>query len=265
MKAIVVDNEEVAVGLGKFTVCNVRGLDIVEIFNDGEAALRYIENNGIDLVILDVNMQRVNSVNLGSEIKRMKPDIALVCITEGPAFPMDAINLRAAAYIPKPCTPESLGYAVDMALLLSNRRKKKIFARTFGYFDVFVSGKPIMFKSAKAKELLALLVDRQGGTVTNDQIIATLWEDRPNDVSTQNLCSKICKSLENELRDNGAGDILMSSRGVKCLDTEKFECDLYMMLDGDRKTADRYIGEYMMEYSWAESKAALLDKYLQIY
>ena len=36
-----------------------------------------------------------------------------------------------------------------------------------------------MFKSAKAKELLALLIDRQGGTVTTDQVIGTLWEDRP--------------------------------------------------------------------------------------
>ncbi len=56
-------------------------------------------------------------------------------------------------------------------------------ARTFGYFDLFVDERPVMFKSAKAKELLAVLVDRQGGTVTTDQIIGTLWEDRPNDVS----------------------------------------------------------------------------------
>lgn len=265
MKTIVIDEDKSVIEEIRFTANDIGELDIVGTFYDGEAALRYIENNALDLVILDVSIHGVDSSSLGREIKKKIPDVALVYTTGDLAFPIDAINLRAVAYLQKPCTAEALKYAVDMAALLSKKKKKKVFARTFGYFDLFVSGKPIMFKSAKAKELLALLIDRQGGTVTSDQIIGTLWEDRPNDVSTQNLCSKICKTLEKELRDNGAGDMLVSSRSVKCLDTDQFECDLYMMLDGDKKTADRYIGEYMMEYSWAENKAALLDKYLQNY
>ncbi|HBA96665.1 MAG TPA: response regulator, partial [Lachnospiraceae bacterium] len=42
----------------------------------------------------------------------------------------------------------------------------------------------------------------------------------------------------------------------------KFECDLYKLLDGNKNVAGRYIGEYMMEYSWAENRAALLERYL---
>ena len=38
----------------------------------------------------------------------------------------------------------------------------RICIRTFGYFDVFVEGKPIAFRNKKSKELLALLVDRRG-------------------------------------------------------------------------------------------------------
>lgn len=265
MKAIIVDDDKQAVEAIRCTAHDIEALDIVDTFNDGEVALKYIESNRIDLVILDVSIQSMDGISLGSKIKKKRSDVLLVYITGDLAFPIDAINLRAVAYLQKPCTAESLKYAVDMALLLSTKRKKKVFARTFGYFDLFVSGKPIMFRSAKAKELLALLIDRQGGTVTSDQIIGTLWEDRPNDVSTQNLCSKICKTLEKELSDNGVGGMLVSSRSVKCLDTDQFECDLYMMLDGDKKVADRYIGEYMMEYSWAENRAALLDKYLQSY
>ncbi len=54
----------------------------------------------------------------------------------------------------------------------------------------------------------------------------------------------------------------MMFQGVRSLDTSKFECDLYKLLNGNRNVADRYIGEYMMEYSWAEDRAALLDRYL---
>ena len=50
-----------------------------------------------------------------------------------------------------------------------------IYIRTFGYFDVFVNGTPIAFRHEKAKELLAVLVDRRGGYVTAREIIACLW------------------------------------------------------------------------------------------
>jgi hypothetical protein len=39
---------------------------------------------------------------------------------------------------------------------------KQVFIRTFGYFDIFVNSHPIEFSCSKAKELLALLVDRGG-------------------------------------------------------------------------------------------------------
>ena len=56
--------------------------------------------------------------------------------------------------------------------------------------------------------------------------------------------------------------MLITPRGVRSLDINKFECDLYKLLDGNKNVADRYIGEYMMEYSWAENRAALLERYL---
>ena len=114
----------------------------------------------------------------------------------------------------------------------------------------------------KAKELLALLVDRRGGTVTTDQIIGTLWEERPNDQYTQNLCSKIGKTLEKELKENNIEHILVSARGIKRVNTSEFRCDFYDLVDGDEKAAEKFFGEYMLEYSWAEERMALLSKYI---
>lgn len=265
MKAIMVDDEQSAVEVFKYEARNIWELDIAGTFYNGSAALEYIGSNDIDIAFLDIEMQGMNGITLGGEIKKKLPDIMLVYMTghdKCDKYAMSTIDLHAAGLLRKPYSEEDLRYAVESARLLSRRGKKRIFARTFGYFDLFVEGKPVLFKSAKAKELLALLVDRQGGTVTTDQIIGTLWEDRPNDVSTQSLCSKTCKTLEKELRKNGAGEILISSRGVKCLDTDKFQCDLYMLLEGKQKAAERYIGEYMMEYSWAENRTALLNKYI---
>lgn len=262
MKTIIVDDEKCAIEVFKYESRKIGEVELVGEFDDGQEALDFIDENEVELAVLDVNMSGMDGILLGSEIQNRVPGIMLIYITSSEQYAMDAIKLHAAAYLIKPFSEKELRYAIESARLLSKRNRKRIVARTFGHFDLFVDDKPIMFKSAKAKELLAMMIDRQGGTVTTDQIIGTLWEDRPNDYSTQNLCSKICKTLEKELSENGVDDILISSRGVRRLDTDKFDCDLYQMLDGDLKAADRFIGEYMVDYSWAESRMALLDKYI---
>ena len=54
--------------------------------------------------------------------------------------------------------------------------------RTFGKFDVFVDGLPVRFKDAKAKELLAICVDRKGELVGTEEVIDKLWKDIPKNV-----------------------------------------------------------------------------------
>ena len=81
----------------------------------------------------------------------------------------------------------------------------RIEIRTFGYFDVFVDGRPIAFRSEKAKELLALLVDRRGGFVTSADIITAFWEDEPITAQTRTRCGKVALRLNRTLEANGGG------------------------------------------------------------
>ena len=263
MKTIVVDDEVVAIQVLLMEAENIPELEIKATFQNGTEALKYVAGHEVELAILDIHMADMDGILLGRELRKLCPDILLIYITGYEKYAMNAIRLHAAAYLTKPYSEEELEYAVETARLLSKRRKKRIYVRTFGYFDVFVDGKPIMFKSAKAKELLALLIDRRGGIVTTDQMISVLWEDRPNDESTQNLCSKLVKQLQKELKDAGAQDMLVVCRGSRRVDPDSFECDIYEMLDGSQKVKEQYIGEYMLDYSWSENRTALLDRYLQ--
>lgn len=262
MKTIVVDDEKIALMTFMEEVKNIPELEVEGLFENAEEAVEYVKENKIDIAILDIEMQGIDGINLGNIFRRLNPKIMLIYITGYEKYAYEAIKLHAAAYLVKPFSSAQLEYAVETARLLSKRGKKKIFVRTFGHFDVFVDDEPIMFKSHKAKELLALLVDRRGGTVTTDQIIGTLWEERPNDQYTQNLCSKIGKTLEKELKENNIEHILVSARGIKRVNTSEFRCDFYDLVDGDEKAAEKFFGEYMLEYSWAEERMALLSKYI---
>lgn len=263
MKTIVVDDEVVALKMFLYEAEMVSGIEMKGAFQSPLEALQYASRNEVELAILDVEMPEMDGILLGQELRKNNPDIMLVYISNQEKYAMEAFRLHAAGYLMKPYTKEELQYAVESAYLLSKRKKKKIYARTFGYFDLFVDEKPVMFKSAKAKELLAYLIDRRGGIVTSEQIINVLWEDRPNDEATQNLCSKIVKTLKKELKEIGAENMLISSRGNKRVDIQVFDCDLYDFLEGKKELRERYIGEYLLDYSWAENRTAQLDKYIQ--
>lgn len=262
MKTILVDDEVRAMKVFETYAQGIPEVELIGEFTDGMEAVIYAKEHPVDLAVLDIQMSGMDGISIGKMLRLLYPDILLMYITGYESYAIDAIRLHAASYLLKPYTKEQLYYEIETAKLLSHRKKKRIFIKTFGHFDVFVDNHPIMFRSGKAKELLALLVDRQGGTVNTDQIICTLWEDRPNDEATQNLCSKVSKGLMNELKEHGAEEILISKRGIKRVVPESFECDYYELLEDDQQAKKQFVGDYMLDYSWAEERMGLLSKYL---
>jgi hypothetical protein len=134
--------------------------------------------------------------------------------------------------------------------------KKKIFARTFGHFDLFVDGKPITFSSAKEKELMALLIDRNGGTLSTSEAVSYLWEDEAADDRVSTRYRKLAMGLKKTLESYGIGYILITQKGVRSVDVTALECDYYGLLAGDEKYRKSFHNAYMSDYSWSEETLA---------
>ena len=62
--------------------------------------------------------------------------------------------------------------------------------------------------------------------------------------------------------DVGIAHILVSKNRQRWLVRESVECDLYRILEGDLEAGKAYAGEYLREYSWAESTNARLTQLL---
>ncbi len=130
--------------------------------------------------------------------------------------------------------------------------KKSVQIRTFGYFDVFVDGKAVMFKTEKAKELLAVLVDRRGGYVSPEEAISLLWEDEPVSPLILARYRKVALRLKNHLEEHGITGIVESINGKRRLVTEAVDCDLYRYLEDPAGHMHEYRGSYLTNYSWGE-------------
>ena len=130
---------------------------------------------------------------------------------------------------------------------------KRVVIQTFGYFNVLIDGRPIAFQHEKAKELLALLVDRKGKYVSSSEIISCLWEDEPVCENTRSRCRKAVFYLRETLEKYGVKDIIEStSKGYRRICTDVIDCDLYRYLDGEPAYARAFRGAYMTDYSWGK-------------
>lgn len=262
MRAILVDGDEISRNLFAEMVMNIHKLSLIAMFPSAEEALEYLTQNqeSIELAIMDVHLPKMNGLELAKQLQQMYSGIMIIFETGSVDYAIEALRIKVAGYIIKPYDRKEIDYAIESAYLLSKRRDSKIYARTFGHFDLFVDGEPVVFKSAKAKELLALLIDRQGGIVTSEQVISVLWEERPNDDATQNLASKISKTLKRELDSAGIGDIINIGRGILNLNVGSIECDLYEFLEGRVNAERQYYGEYMSDYFWGENRVYALNR-----
>ena len=261
MKAICVDDEELILYMIVKMCESLPQLDEVKGFKSATQALDWVKENHADVAFLDIDMPEMNGINLAAEMKNAQPDLSVVFVTGYSEYALDAFRVHASGYLLKPINKEKLEKEVEYALSQKSVEEKKpahIEIRTFGEFDVFVDGNVVNFKRAKARELLAYLVDREGGSVSRAAAFSVLWGDEAYDRSKQKQIDVIVRSLRETLKEYGIEEILSIERGMLRVNTEKFDCDLYHFLKGDIAMINRYRGEYMNQYSWAGLTEALI-------
>ena len=145
---------------------------------------------------------------------------------------------------------------------LPDAAKGKLFVRCFGNFEVFADGRALAFRRSKAKELFAFLVDRRGAVVSLREAEAAIWESMP---PSGRYSGSYLRTLVADLRQTlvacGHGDVLVRRRGELGVDATRITCDYYDYLRGDPSAINRWRGEYMAQYAWADSTAAALNAY----
>lgn len=252
MKVICVDDERL---LMEDTVAMCQTLPQVEAaigFTRPEDALHYLEGNRADAALLDIDMPGMNGIELAKAIREIRLDLPIIFLTGYPQYALEAYEVHPSGYLLKPVKKDRLAAELAYAAIKSQRKENAhIQARTFGNFDLLVDGKPLAFKQAKCKELLAYLIDRRGANVTRREAFAVLWEDRMYDRPMQKQLDTIIRLLRATLTENGIGDIFELKSAAMRITPELISCDAWLCLAGDQDAVRAFRGEYMSNYAWA--------------
>ena len=267
LKIVCVDDEPLVLGLTVSLCRELKQKPEAVGFESASEALAYFEKNTADIAILDISMPDMNGLLLAAKIKEISPFTSILFLTGYEQYAVDAMALHASGYLMKPVIRERLQQEVDYIeanmrqhIQIISAPEKNIEVRTFGEFDVFVNGKTMVFSRSRAKELLAYLVDRQGGSITRAAAHAALWEDGNYDRGMQKQLDVFIRSLKSTLEEYGISEIFELSKGQMRVCPEKFSCDLYRFLAGDIDAVNAYKGEYMSAYSWASLTEAYINR-----
>ena len=261
MYIIAVDDEKLAlesiVSVIKEAVneCEVYG------FMNPNDALNHISNNPCDIAFLDIKMRGITGLELAKKIKEIKPLVNIVFATGYSDYTIEAFSLAASDYLLKPIDVDQINRALSNLRNPVNRKaSKKIRIQCFGNFEIFVDDKPLYFKRSKSKELIAYLVDRMGASCTMGELMAILWEDGIDDSSMRSNLRNIIADVKATFDSVGLKQLINKDRNVISLNVKEVECDYYDFLKHESYAVNKYRGEYMIQYSWAEMSLSRLNK-----
>ena len=255
MKAIAVDDELYMLEALEEAVRASSDISHVEGFSSCSAALAYAKENAIDIAFLDINMRGIGGLGLAEKLIEMQPRCKIIFCTGYEEYAVSAFRLHVSGYLMKPITPEAVQREINH--IKGVRITEKLLTiRCFGNFEVLYNGRSLPFKRKKAKELLAVLVDRNGAGITAKQICAILFPEDSDDTKNAAYLRQLILDLKNTLKNIGVEDVLCHETPYYRVDTNLVSCDYFQHLETGKP---KFYGEYMTQYSWAESTCAMLQ------
>lgn len=121
MKAIIVEDEFPAREELKYFIKNFSNIEILNEFDNGVEVLKFIQENVVDVIFLDINIPLLDGMLLARTISNFKFKPKVVFITAYKEHAVDAFELEAFDYILKP-------YSDDRIISMLNKLEKSNFS-----------------------------------------------------------------------------------------------------------------------------------------
>jgi DNA-binding LytR/AlgR family response regulator len=112
MKCIAIDDEPLALDVLRNYISKIAVLDLTQTFDDAIAGAKFLENNEVALLFIDINMPDMSGLELVSQLKN-KPMV--IFTTAHKKFALEGFELEALDYLLKPISFERFEKAINKA------------------------------------------------------------------------------------------------------------------------------------------------------
>lgn len=111
LRCIVADDEPLAVELLRSYVQRDERLQLVGAFTDARAAMDTLQQGGVDLAILDIQMPELSGIEIARAADEM--GVRVMFITAYREYALDGFRVHAADYLLKPVSRNEFAEAID--------------------------------------------------------------------------------------------------------------------------------------------------------
>ena len=200
MKILIVEDEDmIREGISDYlTDCGYETIQAA----DGLGALEQFANHQVALVLLDIQMPKLNGLEVLSEIRKSSQvPVLMLTAFQDEEYKMSAFAALADGYLEKPFSLSLLKVRVD-AIFKRYYDTGRIFTYkdtevAFDSYSAKVAGQEVAV-NAKELEILDCLAKNEGRVLTRSQIIDAVWKmtdevpfDRVIDVYIKELRKKL--------------------------------------------------------------------------
>lgn len=105
------------------------GVNPLGCFASGEEVLEFLKNNSVDILLTDIRMSGMDGITLIAEVKKIYPDIAIICISgyDEYEYLRSCLRLGAKDYLLKPIDKDKLFESVQTVISGKQIDEKEIF------------------------------------------------------------------------------------------------------------------------------------------
>lgn len=209
----------------------------------------------LSIALLDTRLKGESLLPQAEALHRQSPRCNIIFISKEQP-PIEALfRCRPSGFLLPPVTEEALIRELsELRYPTEEESHTRLRIFTFGSFLVYRSpNEPIRFTRNKSKEILAYLVDQCGYPVTSTDIARDVFEQSNLSEQTSKNISKYVCFLLKDLKEAGFPDAVIKQNRSLQINRSRVDCDLYRALNGNTAALEHFHGEYLQEYSWAES------------
>lgn len=201
--------------INRTEVCEILTMlfDKVYTAKNGVEAYEIYEDESPDIILTDIKMPKLDGLGLIKKIRLndyKTPIILMTSFAESDLL-VDAANLSVDGYLVKPVVLEKLTGRLSSAIQRANKQSGLLSLNEDIYYnfstkELYNHGKCVPL-GTKEHELLSLLINNRGKTVTKEEIERELWP-------LESITSSAVKKLILRIRKKTAADIIVSVRGI---------------------------------------------------
>jgi len=110
IKVLIADDHHLMVDGIKSLLDDVEGLEIVGVANDGEETMVFVSRKPVDVILLDLQMPKMNGFQVAEQIKKKYPKIRILVLTmyDKPGFIRELLESGVDGYVLKNTGKEEL-------------------------------------------------------------------------------------------------------------------------------------------------------------